>query len=195
MLHVTRALAGLVAAIALCLAPAAASAAPWRIEPETSLSVDVAWRDATVTVRFPALSGTVDFDIRRPDRARAVILADAASATTGLAPADQLLRGDGYLDARRYPTIEFQLDRLVQTSKSTADVFGRLTLRGITRPVAFRAQVFRYGPPTDDPDRFEAGFDIAGTVDRTAFGSTAGLPDVSAVLPVRLRLLMSSVPP
>ena len=73
----------------------------------------------------------------------------------------------------------FRLDRLTPTSKQTAEVAGRLTLRGVTRPIAFEARVIRFGPAADDPDRFEAGFDLAGAIDRTAFGSTGGLPEVA----------------
>ena len=40
--------------------------------------------------------------------------------------------------------------------------------------------------------RFEAGFDLSGEIDRTRFGSTGGVPDVAAELPIRIRLLMSS---
>ena len=86
----------------------------------------------------------------------------------------------------------FRLDRLTPTSKQTAEVAGRLTLRGVTRPVAFEARVIRFGPAADDPDRFEAGFDLTGAIDRTDFGSTGGLPEVAAVLPIRIRLLMHS---
>jgi polyisoprenoid-binding protein YceI len=174
-------------------APGAAE--PWRIESGTRLEVDVAWGGAKVVVRFPDLAGEVDFDPDRPDLARALIVARAAAATTGLPPADALLRGPGYLDARRFPSVEFRLDRLVQTSRSTADVFGRLTLRGVTREVRFEARALRYGPVSGEPDRFEAGFDIRGRIDRTEYGSTAGLPEVPAVMPVRVRLLMSSLPP
>ena len=37
-----------------------------------------------------------------------------------------------------------------------------------------------------------AGFDLTGRIDRTDFGSTGGLPEVAAVLPVHIRLLMHS---
>ena len=105
---------------------------------------------------------------------------------------DGLVRSRDYLGVDQYPTITFRLDRLSQTSKSTADVQGRITLRGVTRPLSFKAQVFAYGPAKDDPDRFEAGFNLSGQIDRTDFGSTGGLPYVSAVLPVHIRLLMTS---
>lgn len=179
--------------LALFLAvPAPLLAASWRLDPASTVSVEVPWHGGGVEVRFPDLAGTVQFDERAPETARATITAGTAGATTGVALVDALVRSEGYLDAARYPSITFELDRLRQLSKSTAAVEGRLTLRGETRPVSFTATVFRYGPDPDARGRFAAGFDIAGSVDRTEFGSTAGAPDVGTVLPVAIHLLMTS---
>jgi polyisoprenoid-binding protein YceI len=172
--------------------PAAAFAAEWRIDPGTRVVVDVGWRGTTVTVQFPDIDGEVTFDEQRPELARAEIRVETARASTGLAPVDRLVRSEGYLDAAHHPAIIFHLDSLVPTSRSTARINGRITLRGQTRPAEFSVQVFRYGPAPEDPARFEAGFDVRGEIDRTEFGSTAGLPDVPAILPVRVRLLLIS---
>jgi polyisoprenoid-binding protein YceI len=176
----------------LLLLPMAAQAAPWTLDPETEVTVMVPWRGSTVAVHFPTLSGRIDFDEAHPERAKAAITVKTGDASTGVAVADQLLRGRDYLDTAKYPTIGFQLDRLTRTSKSTADVAGRITLRGVTRPVGFTARVTRYGPAKEDPSRFEAGFELDGRIDRTEFGSTGGLPEVAAVLPVHISLYMSS---
>ena len=176
----------------LALLPVAALAAPWQLSPETTVAVDVGWEGRTVTVRFPTQSGQIDFDRDHPERARAEIGVATTDATTGVGVVDGLLRSKDYLDAAEYPAITFHLDKLTQTSKSSADVAGRITLRGVTKPVSFKAQVSRYAPSTDDPDRFEAGFDLTGSIDRTTFGSTGGLPQVAAVLPVRINLVMTS---
>jgi polyisoprenoid-binding protein YceI len=172
--------------------PLPAAAAPWKLEPATTVSVDVAWEGRNVTVRFPKLEGQIDFDQAHPERTRATITVASGAATTGVAVVDQLVRSRDYLDTADYPTIGFHLDKLTQTSKQTADVAGRVTLRGVTRPVTFKATVTRYGPSADDPKRFEAGFDLSGSIDRTEFGSSGGLPEVAAVLPVRISLLMAS---
>lgn len=174
--------------IALCL-PSVVVAAPWRLEPDTRVAVDVTWQGAMVEVRFPRLSGWIDFDEVRPEAARASITAHAAEATTGVALVDALVRGRGYLDTVAHPTIVFELDRLTRTSPQTADIEGRLTLRGVTKPVRFAARVTRYEQAADG---FVAGFDIEGVVDRTQFGSTGGLPDVPAELGVRIHLSMRS---
>lgn len=176
----------------LLAAPMPLRAAPWHIDPATEVLVDVDWAGSQVEVRFPSVTGTIAFDERDLSQAAAEIAVASADATTGLAPVDALLRSDGYLAAGRFPEIVFHLDSLVRTSSSTADVKGSITLRGVTRPISFAATVIRFGPVAGDPARYEAGFDLAGSLDRTAFGSVAGLPEVPAVLPVRIRLLMSA---
>jgi polyisoprenoid-binding protein YceI len=176
----------------LLLLPGLAWAAPWRLDSETAIWVDVDWEGRTVSVQFPQLSGIIDFDADRPESAQAEISVSAQAATTGVAAVDQLVRSRDYLAAAQYPAITFRLDRLVQTSKQTADIFGRITLRGVTRPLSFKAQVRRYGPSEDDPQRFDAAFDLEGQIDRTEFGSTGGLPYVAATMPVHIRLVMSS---
>ena len=166
-------------ALVLALLPAAADAAPWRLDPATRIVVDVPWQGSAVAVRFPAPTGTIDFDPERPETARATVTVSARGATTGVAIVDALVKSADYLGAETWPEMTFRLDRLTPTSKQTAEVAGRLTLRGVTRPVAFEARVIRFGPAADDPDRFEAGFDLTGAIDRTAFGSTGGLPEVT----------------
>lgn len=169
-----------------------AVAAPWVLDPASSIGVDVTWGGGVVTVSFPPPTGSVEFDPAHPDRAKATVTVAAKGATAGSPIVDALVRSPDYLGAEQWPDIAFRLTGLKQTSKQTADVTGEMTLRGVTRPVAFAAQVIRYGPATADPSQFEAGFDLTGSVDRTDFGSTGGLPEVAAVLPVHIRLLMHS---
>ncbi len=182
----------LVLAPLLALAPIVAFAAPWQLLPDTSVAVDVPWEGRTVTVRFPDLTGTIDFDQNHPDRTEADITVDATTATTGVGVVDALVRSADYLGSGQYPTISFHLQSLKQTSKSAATVSGEIRLRGVTRPIRFEATVLRYGPSAAESGRFEAGFALTGSIDRTEFGSTGGLPDVGAELPVRIRLMMAS---
>ncbi len=179
-------------AFGLLLLPGLAWGATWRLDPDTRVAVDVPWQGGTVEVRFPTLSGDIDFDAAQPETAKARITVSTTDVETGVGVVNALVRGAGYLDAAAYPEMTFELDRLAQTSRSDADVFGRITLRGVTRPVTFKAKVIRYGPDPEAPDRFDAGFDLTGSIDRTEFGSTGGLPEAGAVLRVRIRLLMSS---
>lgn len=178
--------------LALMLLPGLASASPWRLGPETRVSVDVPWQGGTVEVRFPTLTGDIDFDEAHPDNAKARITVSTTDVETGVGVVNALVKSRDYLDAAAFPEMTFELDKLSQTSRSDADVAGRITMRGVTKPVSFKAKVFRYGPVPDKPGAFDAGFDLTGSIDRTEFGSTGGLPDVGAVLPVKIRLVMTS---
>ena len=115
----------------LALVPAPALAAPWQLQPDTAVTVDVGWEGRTVQVRFPTLSGEIDFDKDHPERARATITVASADATTGVAVVDNLVRSRDYLGAAQYPEITFRLDQLTQTSKSTAEVEGRIDQQAV----------------------------------------------------------------
>lgn len=184
-----------VLALLLCL-PAIANAAPWTLNTkESSIKVQVGYLGGKgVAVNFRQFNGPVEFDEKRPQNAKATIKVDSAKLETGLGFINNLVRSADYLDTARHPEITFQLDRLTQTSKSTADITGRITLRGITKPVKFTAVVFRYGPSKLNPDVFEAGFNLTGSIDRRDFGSVANVPQVAPVLPVSIRLVMTSKP-
>lgn len=172
--------------------PGQCLARPWVIAPQSTITADVTWQGLNVPVHFPSFAGNIDFDERKIQDTRAAIAVATVDATTGLPSADALLRGPGYLDSKSFPRITFRLDKLTQTSKSTADVQGMITLRGVSAPLLFHATVFRYGPAPDNPARFEAGFDLSGKIDRTMFGSTGGLPALGAVMPIRIHLLIRS---
>ena len=176
----------------LLLLPALASAAPWTLDPATAVSAEIEWKDQPIVVRFPGITGEVDFDAERLEGAHATLAVPAGAATTGNPIVDAMMRSQDYLDAERHPTITFELEELTRTSKQTATVTGKVTLRGVTRPVALDAKVLAFGPVGGDPKRMKADFAITGTLDRAAFGSTAGGADISTKLPLDIRLVITS---
>ena len=174
----------------LLIGSAPAGAASWELLPDTRIEVLVPWRGLNVRLLFPGYAGIVDFDQAHPESATARIDVRAESMRTGLPPADRMARSEQFLAVDRYPVIRFDLDRLVLTSRSTADIHGRITLRDVTQPILFKARVFRYGPAESDPSRFAAGFLLDGTIDRTAFGADGAPGEIPAMLPVQIRLDM-----
>lgn len=187
-----RSLLGLLLGLLLPALPAAAGAPGWVLDPATSVTASIEWQGRPIPVAFPGLSGEVAFDPRHLEGARATLSVPAGAATTGNAIVDALVRSRDYLDAAAHPTITFELERLTKTSDSTADVVGRITLRGVTRPLALEARVLAFGPVKGDPAVMKADFAIEGAIDRRDFGSTAGAPEVSNVLPLEIRLVMTS---
>lgn len=172
--------------------PGPGTAATWTLDPATTVAASIAWEGKPIAVRFPGLSGDVDFDANDLGTARATLSVPAGKATTGNPIVDTMMRSGDYLDASAHPTITFDLERLTKTSKDTADVAGTVTLRGVTRPVRLKAKVLAFGPTREDPALMKADFAISGAIDRRDFGSTAGVPDVSAVLPLDIRLVLTA---
>ena len=169
--------------LCLLMTAASASAAPWVLTDATKIELLVPWRGLTVRLAFPRYGGIIDFDETAPETAAARIEVASGAVTTGLPLADRVARSEDFLAADRYPIIRFDLDRLVQTSQSTADIYGRITFRGVTRAILFKATVRRYDPGS-------AAFDLEGAIDRAAFGANGAPGDVPAILPVRIRLDM-----
>jgi polyisoprenoid-binding protein YceI len=68
------------------------------------------------------------------------------SIDTGFEFIDQLLLGENFLDAERYPAIRFASDKLHFSNKQLVAVDGRLSLHGITRPVNLTVEQFQCSP-------------------------------------------------
>ena len=98
-------------------------------------------------------------------------------------PLDRLDLGDaewnaatlaaGLLDARRHPHAVFVSDRVEPISERRLRIHGRLTLGGVTRPVALEAVVNDIRRHPMPPFRRTAGFSAVATLSRTDFGITA----------------------
>ena len=142
---------------------------PWRYD--TNLS-QVLWSAtylgiATVHGKFTDVQATVDLDADGPVDWRADVIIRTASICSGFAAMDEHLRSPAYLDAERYPTIEFHSSTVeplpagqakgadqkvagVVAWEPRADQFrvgGMLTLRGITRPADL--DTWYFGQATD----------------------------------------------
>ncbi|HET9483905.1 MAG TPA: YceI family protein [Xanthomonadales bacterium] len=125
-----------------------------------------------LTGSFPSIDGAISID-RAADRAR--VEADVAAASVRMRRPNHTAwaRSAEFFDAKRHPTIRFEsqpfpLSRL----EGGGAIEGRLTLRGVTRPVAFSIQRTRCVgiDARSGADRRHCVVQLAGTIDRAAFG-------------------------
>jgi len=82
---------------------------------------------------FRDFAGTLDYDPAAPERSRIDVVVRSASLDTKDEDRDRMVRSDDFLDAARYPTMEFH-----STSVQNGVVSGNLTIHGVTRRVQFR---------------------------------------------------------
>lgn len=178
----------------LCAAPVFANG--WVIDTdETFVLVDVAYfTGGKVSIRFDDVGGDIQFNPRRAASTKAHIVVKTASATSGLGLLDPVVRGRGFLNVRKFPTIEFDFTSLVQTGPSKADIFGTITLLGVTRPILFKARVVRFRPEEPDPADRIVSFNLFSRIDRREFGNTTQPGLIRAILPIRVHLSLRPAP-
>jgi polyisoprenoid-binding protein YceI len=133
---------------------------------------------STFTARFTSFDAGLQLDPANMTASRAAVTIDPASIESDNAPDGflDMLRGNGWLDAAKFPEITFK-SRTVETAGPNAlRVHGDLTLHGVTRPIVLEA---RYnggyaGHPMDPHAR--VGFSAHGSFKRSDFGVSAGVP-------------------
>lgn len=97
-----------------------------------------------------------------------------------IAPNDDALKrhllGEDFFDVANHPTATFESTRIVMDDddRNEADVYGNLTIKGITRPVKLEVEFNQAGPSMGG--KYRAGFDAEAKIKRSDFGITYGLP-------------------
>jgi polyisoprenoid-binding protein YceI len=157
----------LLSAIVALLAATPLSAADLRIDPVRSkaeFNVRLLWV-STVTGSFEGIRGQLAID---PATQGAVVSADIDTASVRMESARlrRWVLAPEFFDASRHPQIHFESAPLsLQVLSDGGDVAGRLTIRGVTRPVTFQVL------PNHCPIHALAGcvLQLKGSIDRTDF--------------------------
>lgn len=172
----------------MCLGIGAAHAdpVPYALEVDRSeVGFEVDFGPDMITGSFPAMSADIRIDFAVPSRSTVAVVLDVSGARASFPFAAQALRGPRVLDARRYPQALFQSRSVEVIETGVARIEGDLTLRGVTRPVALRAQTYlQTGSALDDFSRLT--MILTGAVNRSEFGATGWADEVGDA--VRLRI-------
>lgn len=100
---------------------------------------------STQLSRFNKTSGKVVLD-KAAKSATVDIEIDARSVDTGSTIFDEHIQGEDFLDTARYPTATFQSTRVVFADDKPVAIEGKLTLKGVTRPVTLTVTSFQAMP-------------------------------------------------
>jgi len=96
---------------------------------------------------FSGLAGTIRFTPDNPDGCNFDVSINAKSVNTGVDLRDNHLRSEDYFDVKNYPQIRFVSVKVTGAKKNgTLFVSGKLTIKGITKDIAFP---FTAQPVTD----------------------------------------------
>jgi polyisoprenoid-binding protein YceI len=94
--------------------------------------------------------------------------ADVASVNTGNDQRDGHLKSGDFFDAENHPQIKFVSNKVEKNGDADYIVHGDLTIRGVSKPVAFNAELGGIGK--DPWGNEKAGFSINGKINRNDFG-------------------------
>ena len=152
--------------------PANLPAGAYRLEPARSSLVAVTGffgQPDNVRLRFPALSGQVDYDPGAPELSRVRLEVEVASLHGDMPWITRSVLAS--LEPGRYPVIRFMSRDLDLRRTGSAQISGELTLHGVTRPVALDISI-----ENDGSESRTLRFTGTGHIRRSDFGVRAPGP-------------------
>ncbi len=141
----------------------------------------IAWQHlgfSTSYGHFQRFSGELWLDPDNPENSRLTVTIAIPSLWVASDKLQQELLSPAFFDAAKYPTATFVSDKVVRTGPQSAQVHGKLTIKGITKPAVLEVVLNKLG---DHPIRKvkAAGFDARAVIKRSDFGMGAYVPMVS----------------
>ncbi|MFO1242774.1 MAG: YceI family protein [Rickettsiales bacterium] len=138
------------------------------------------------TARFTGVDANLKFDPKNPKASSVNATIDANSLTLDNPPpgfTDEL-RGDKWLDTKKYPKITFVSKSVDVTGANTGRITGDLTLHGKTHPVTLETTFNGgyAGHPMDPHARI--GFSAHGVFKRSDFDIAFGIPPAGSTMGV-----------
>ncbi|GAN96863.1 hypothetical protein Geu3261_0118_001 [Komagataeibacter europaeus NBRC 3261] len=157
--------------------PSAVRAGTYRVEPyHTQVGFTLSHMGfSNFSGFFTGVSGSLKIDPAHLSATSLDVTIPVQSVDTTVPKLDGELKSAQWFDASRFPNATFKSTRIVQTSASTADITGNLSLHGVTRPVTLKARLV--GSGTNPLDKmFTVGFEATGTIVRSQFGVKQYVP-------------------
>ena len=113
-----------------------AQAASWRVLPGSTLGFTATYQGEAFDGRFARFTPRIDFDPAHLASARFDVAIVLASADTRNSERDDMLHGDGFFNSGKAPTARYVATKFRALGGNRFIADGRLSLNGISRPVA-----------------------------------------------------------
>jgi len=156
---------------AVTVAPQISKTARWQIDPAHSAAHFSVRHMMISNVRgeFTKMKGSALIDPANPAKSSVEVTIEAASLNTREPQRDEHLRSADFLDVANHPTLSFRSKRIEEMGTGHFKLTGDLTIRGVTREVAFDLE--GPTPPMKDPfGNTRIGIEATSKIDRKEFG-------------------------
>jgi polyisoprenoid-binding protein YceI len=136
----------------------------------SSVAFETSFGPDLITGTIPLNSADLSLDFDQVANCTINVDLDVSGAQASFPFAAQALKGPKVLDAKAYPRMTFA-STSVKAEGDGAAVTGNLTIRGVTRPVILRAEIYRQ-KGSEAGDLTHLTVRLTGKVNRSAFGAT-----------------------
>jgi polyisoprenoid-binding protein YceI len=154
--------------------PAAAEAPLWTVDDKVSrIAFTAKQMQVAIPGRFERFKATIRFDAGDLPGSKALIEIEVATASTPNRDIETEIKREPWFDVAHHPTARFETVAFAHKGGERYDIEGRLTLRGVTKPVTLPATI-RVADDPDRPGTLRAQASGEVQVSRTAFGIGQG---------------------
>ena len=129
----------------------------------------------TWTGDFTGVGGALTLDPAHLGTGHVEIAIPTASVTTTNAKLDIELKSADWLDVAHYPRIFFISSKIVRIGPNKANIYGYLTLHGVTHQVLLAAS-FNGGGVNPMNKKYTIGFEATTKISRSTYGVTKYVP-------------------
>jgi polyisoprenoid-binding protein YceI len=136
---------------------------------------------------FEAVEGELILDEENPAASSVRATIQVASLDAGNDTRDEHVRSDRWLNAAQFPTMEFRSTGVRLVSETRAEVTGDLTLMGQTHPVTLDVTLNKIDDGANG--RRAAGFSATGSLTRSQWGLSRGVPNIGDEVSIRIETL------
>ncbi len=119
---------------------------------------------------FNEVEGSGQFDPQNPEASTISVTIQTASVDTRNDDRDAHVRGADFLDVEAFPTLTFVSTAIASTGGDDFDITGDLTIKDVTRPVTFSAELT--GTVVDPWGNTRVGLEGSAVVNRKDWGLT-----------------------
>jgi polyisoprenoid-binding protein YceI len=124
--------------------------------------------------KFSMITGTLTLDEQAPQNSMVSVTIPMAELVTGIEKLDEHVKSPDFLDVATYPEATFVSTKVKLTGKATADVYGTLTMHGVSKPEVLHVKLNKVGE--NMMKKKTAGFSATATIKRSDFGVTKYVP-------------------
>jgi len=100
--------------------------------------------------KFTKFSGKIDIDREHPENSSVAAEIDVHSIDTRIRRRDDHLRSAEFFNVAKFPQITFKSRSVKRTGPQSGDIFGDLTMHGVTRPITLHVKLLT---PINDTSR------------------------------------------